>query len=185
MTLTTSLICDHACEDAARDTIAMDTPLHRDPNNPQRPYPFHPGHYPFTSPRELRSDPIGKLPHSLLTWQLFTSHVKTLLHWSINCHRPSNKMMKILMLYHLPTLPKGWRYEDNVEEVKRELPDGPVMALLDHPFTTQHATSTSTGSMCHSKCLKTSRSTRETEQYPSPSPTSSVVPCPQDTSRFT
>ena len=118
-------------------------------------------------------------------WQLFTSHVKTPLHWLINCHRPSNKTMKIPTLYHLPTLPKGWRYEDDMEEVKQESLDGPVMALLNHPVITQHATSTSAGSMCCSKRLKTSRSTRGTKQYPSPSPTSSVIPCPQDTSRST
>ena len=52
-TLTMSLTCDHAREDVAPDTIAMDIPLHRDPDNPQRPYPFHPGHYPNTSLREL------------------------------------------------------------------------------------------------------------------------------------
>ena len=52
-TLTTSLTCDHAREDAGLDTIVTDIPLHRDPDNPQRPYPFHPGHYPNTSLREL------------------------------------------------------------------------------------------------------------------------------------
>ena len=49
-TLTMSLICDHACEDAGLGTTVTDTPLHRNPNNPQHPYPFHPGHYPYTSP---------------------------------------------------------------------------------------------------------------------------------------
>ena len=68
MTLTTSLTCDHAREDAALDTTAMDTPLHRDPDNPQRPYPFHPGHYPNTSLRELQSDRGDNLPRSLPTW---------------------------------------------------------------------------------------------------------------------
>ena len=67
-TLTTSLTCDHACEDAARDTIAMDIPLHRDPNNPQHLYPFHPSHYPNTSLHELRSDQVDNLPRSLPTW---------------------------------------------------------------------------------------------------------------------
>ena len=52
-TLTTSLTCDHAREDVGLDTIATDIPLHRDPDDPQRPYPFHPGHYPNTSLREL------------------------------------------------------------------------------------------------------------------------------------
>ena len=42
-TLTMSLTCDHAHEDAGLDTTVMDIPLHRDPDNPQRPYPFHPG----------------------------------------------------------------------------------------------------------------------------------------------
>ena len=57
-TLTTSLTCNHAREDAGLDTTAMDTHLHCDPNNPQRPYPFHPGHYPHTSLCELRSQPM-------------------------------------------------------------------------------------------------------------------------------
>ena len=48
-TLTMSLICDHAHEDAGLDTTATDTPLHRDPDNPQHPYPFHPSHYPNMS----------------------------------------------------------------------------------------------------------------------------------------
>src|ERR1700744_4763692 len=62
MTLTTSLTCDHAREDAGPCTIATDIPLHRDPNEPQRPYPFRPGHYPSTSLRELRSDRVDNLP---------------------------------------------------------------------------------------------------------------------------
>ena len=53
MTLTTSLTCDHAHEDVALGITAMDTPLHQDPDNPQHPYPFHPGHYPYMSPQEL------------------------------------------------------------------------------------------------------------------------------------
>ena len=52
-TLTTSLTCDHVHEGAGLDTIATDIPLHRDPDNPQCPYPFHPGHYPRTSLQEL------------------------------------------------------------------------------------------------------------------------------------
>ena len=52
-TRTTSLICDHAREDAGLDTTVTDTPLHRDPDNLQCPYPFHPGHYPNMSLREL------------------------------------------------------------------------------------------------------------------------------------
>ena len=134
-TLTMSLTCDHAREDAALDTIAMDIPLHRDPDNPQSPYPFHPGHYPNTSLRELRSDRVDNLPRSLPTWRLFTSRVKMPSRWSINCPRPSNKTMKILTRYHLPTLPKGWRYEDDVEEVKQESLDSLVTELLDHLAT--------------------------------------------------
>ena len=42
MTLTRSLTCDHVREDVGLNTTAMDTPLHRDPNNPQHLYPFHP-----------------------------------------------------------------------------------------------------------------------------------------------
>ena len=52
-TLTTSLTCDHAREDVGRGTIATDILLHRDPDDHQRPYPFHPGHYPNTSLCEL------------------------------------------------------------------------------------------------------------------------------------
>src|ERR1700744_6370707 len=58
-TLTTSLICDHAREDAGLDTIATDIPLHCNPDNPQCPYPFHPGHYPHTSLRKPRSDRVA------------------------------------------------------------------------------------------------------------------------------
>ena len=53
MTQTMSLICDHAREDAALDITAMDTPLHRDPNNPLHLYRFRPGHYPHTAPHKL------------------------------------------------------------------------------------------------------------------------------------
>ena len=113
-TLTTSLTCDHAREDAGLGTTAMDTPLHHDPDNPQRPYPFLPGHYPHTSLRELRSDQVDNLPRSLPTWQLFASRVKTPSRWSISCPRPSSKTTKIPTQYRLPTLPKGWQYEDDV-----------------------------------------------------------------------
>ena len=67
-TLTTSLTCDHAPEGVGLGTIAMDTPLHRDPDNPQCPYPFHPSHYPNMSLRELQSDRGDNLPRSLPTW---------------------------------------------------------------------------------------------------------------------
>ena len=137
-TLTMSLTCDHVCEDADLNTIAMDTPLHRDPDNPQHPYPFHPGHYPNTSLRELQSDRVDNLPCLLPTWQLFASCVKTPLRWSISCPQPSSKMTKIPMQYCLPTLPKGWRYESDVEEVKQEPLDSLVAELLDHLATTPH-----------------------------------------------
>ena len=171
-TLTTSLICDHAREDVDRGTIATDIPLHRDPDNPQRPYPFHPGHYPNTSLRELRSDRVDNLPQSLPTWQLFASRVKTLSRWSINCHRPSSKTTKIPTPYHLPTLPKGWRYEDDVEEVKQESLDSLATELLDHLATTPHAES-SAESRRRSSSRRILRSTRGTRRYPSTSPTDS------------
>ena len=182
MTLTMSLTCDHACEDAGLDTIAMDTPLHRDPNNPLLPYPFRPGHYPTMSPRELRSDWVDKLPRSLPTWQLFTSRVKTPSRWLINCPQPSNKMTNIPMQYRLPTLPKGWRYKDNAGEVKWELLDELAMMVLDHPATTQRAVG-SVGSKHQSSYRRTLRSMRGTRRYPSPSPTSLGAQHPQDTSR--
>ena len=160
----------------------MDTPLHRDPDNPLLPYPFHPGHYPTTSPQELRSDWVDKLPRSLPTWQLFASRVKTPSHWLINCPQPSNKTTKIPTQYCLPTLPKGWRYEDNAGKVKRELLDEPAMMVLDHPATTQ-CTVGSAGSKHRSLYRRTMRSTRGTRRYPSPSPTSLGTQHPQDTSR--
>ena len=171
-TLTTSLTCDHAREDAGLATIATDIPLHHDPNNHQHLYPFHPGHYPHTSLRELRSDRVNNLPQSLLTWQLFASRVKTPSRWSINCPRPSNKTMKIPMRYRLPTLPKGWRYEDDVDEVKQEPLDSLVTTLLDHLATTQHAES-SAESRRRSSSRRILRSTRGTRRYPSPLPTDS------------
>ena len=174
MTLTTSLICDHAREDAGLDTTATDIPLHRDPDNPQRPYPFHPGHYPNTSLRELRSDQVDNLPRSLPTWQLFASRVKTPSRWSINCPRPSNKTTKIPTQYRLPTLPKGWWYEDDVEEVKTESLDSLAMGLLDHLATMPHAES-STENRRQSSSRRILRSTRGTRRYPSPSPTDSGV----------
>ena len=172
MTLTTSLTCDHAREDAAPDTTATDIPLHRDPDDPQRPYPFHPGHYPNTSLRELRSDRADNLPRSLPTWRLFASRVKTLSRWSINCPRPSSKTTKIPTQYRLPTLPKGWRYEDDVEEVKQESLDSLAMELLDHLATTP-PTESSAGSRRRSSYRRTLRSTRGTRRYPSPLPTDS------------
>ena len=133
-----SLICNHVHEDAGRDTIAMDTPLHCDPDNPQLLYPFHPSHYPSTSLRELHSDWVDNLPQSLPMWRLFASRVKTPSHWSISCPQPSSKTTKIPTQYCLPTLPKGWWYEDNMDEVKRESLDDPAMELLDRPATTLH-----------------------------------------------
>ena len=171
-TLTTSLTCDHAREDAARDTIATDIPLHRDPDNPQHPYPFHPSHYPNTSLRELRSDRVDNLPRSLPTWQLFASRVKTPSRWSINCPRPSSKTTKIPTQYRLPTLPKGWRYEDDVEEVKQESLDNLATELLDHLATIPHVES-SAESRRRSSSRRILRSTRGTRRYPSPSPTDS------------
>ena len=171
-TLTTSLICDHAREDAGPGTTVMDIPLHRDPDNPQRPYPFHPGHYPNTSLRELRSDRVDNLPRSLLTWRLFASRVKTPSRWSISCPQPSSKTTKIPTQYRLPTLPKGWRYEDDVEEVKPESLDSLATELLDHLATMPPAES-STGSRHRSSYRRTLRSTRGTRRFPSPSPTGS------------
>ena len=173
-TLTTSLTCDHAREDVDLGFIATDIPLHRDPDNPQRPYPFHPGHYPNTSLRELRSNQLDKLPRSLLTWRLFASRVKMPSRWLINCPRPSNKTTKIPTQYRLPTLPKGWRYKDDVEEVKQESLDSLATGLLDHLATILHAES-GTESRHRSSSQRILRSTRGTRRYPSPSPTSSVV----------
>ena len=172
-TLTTSLTCDHVREDAALDTTVTDTHLHRDPDNPQRPYPFHPGHYPHTSLRELRSDRVDNLPRALPTWQLFASRVKTPSRWSINCPRPSNKTTKIPTQYRLPTLPKGWRYEDDVEEVKQELLDSLATTLLDHLATPPAESSAE--SRRRSLSRRTLRSTRGTRRYRSPSPTDSGV----------
>ena len=180
-TLTTSLTCDHAREDVAPDTIAMDTPLHRDPDNPQRPYPFCQGHYPHTSLRELRSNRVDNLPRSLPTWQLFASRVKTPSRWSISCPRPSNKTTKIPTQYRLPTLPKGWRYEDDVEEVKQESLDSLATTLLDHLATTPPAES-SAGSRRRSSSQRILRSTRGTRRFPSPSPTGSDARRQPDTS---
>ena len=183
-TLTTSLTCDHVREDAGPYTIATDIPLHRDPDDPQRPYPFHPGHYPHTSLHELRSDRVDNLPRALPTWQLFASRVKTPSRWSINCPRPSNKMTKIPMQYRLPTLPKGWRYEDDVEEVKQESLDNLATTLLDHLATTPH-TESSTESQRRSSYRRTLRSTRGTRRFRSPSPTDSGDPRRPDTSGST
>ena len=169
-TLTTCLTCDHAREDAVPDTIATDIPLHRDPDNPQRPYPFHPGHYPNTSLRELRSDRVDNLPRLLPTWRLFASHMKTPSCWSISCHRPSNKTTKIPTQYRLPTLPKGWRYEDDVEEVKQESLDNLATELLDHLATIPPAES-SAESRRRSSSRRILRSMRGTRRYPSPLPT--------------
>ena len=174
ITLTTSLTCDHAREDVDLDTIATDILLHRDPNNPQRPYPFHPGHYPNTSLHELRSDQVDNLPRSLPTWQLFASRVKTPSRWSISCHRPSSKTTKMPTQYRLPTLPKGWRYEDDVGEAKRESLDSLAMELLDHLATIPPAES-SAESKHRSSSRRILRSTRGTRRYPSPSPTDSVA----------
>ena len=173
-TLTTSLTCDHAREDAGLDIIATDIPLHRNPDNPQHPYPFHPGHYPNTSLRELRSDRVDNLPRSIPTWQLFASRVKTPQRWSISCPRPSNETTKIPTRYRLPTLPKGWRYEDDVEEVKHESLDSLATTLLDHLATTQPAEN-SVESRRRSSSRRTLRSMRGTRRFPSPSPTDSVV----------
>ena len=183
-TLTTSLTCDHAREDAGLDTTATDIPLHRDPDNPQHPYPFHPGHYPHTSLHELRSDRVDNLPRALPTWKLFASRVKTPSRWSINCPRPSSKTMKMPAQYRLPTLPKGWRYEDDVEGVKQESLDSLATTLLDHLATTPSGES-SVESKRRSSFRRTLRSTRGTRRFPSPSPTGLGTPHQPDTSRST
>ena len=183
-TLTTSLTCDHAREDAGHGTTVMDTPLHRDPNNPQRPYPFHPGHYPNMSLRELQSDRVDNLPRSLLTWQLFASRVKTPSRWSISCPWPSSKTTKIPTPYRLPTLPKGWRYKSDAEEVKQEPLDYLAAELLDHLATTPYVES-SVESQHRSSSRRILRSTRGTRRYPSPSPTNSVAQPLPGTSRST
>ena len=180
-TLTTSLTCDNARGDVGLDTTATDILLHRDPDNPQRPYPFHPGHYPNTSLRELRSDRVDNLPRSLPTWKLFASRVKTPQRWSISCPRPSSKTTKIPTRYRLPTLPKGWRYEDDVEEVKQEPLDSLATTLLNHLATTPHAES-SAGSQRRSSSRRILRSTRGTRRYRSPSPTDLDVQRPPGTS---
>ena len=180
-TLTTSLTCDHAQEDAGLGTTVMDTPLHRDPDDPQRPYPFHPGHYPNTSLRELRSDRVDNLPRSLPTWRLFASRVKTPSRWSISCPRPSSETTKIPMQYRLPTLPKGWRYEDDMDEAKQEPLDSLAGTLLDHLVTTPHAES-SAESRRRSSSRRILRSTRGTRRYPSPSLTASDAQRRPDTS---
>ena len=180
-TLTTSLTCDHAREDAALGITAMDTPLHRDPDDPQRPYPFHPGHYPYTSLRELRSDRVDDLPQSIPTWRLFASRVKTPQRWSISCPRPSNKTTKIPTRYRLPTLPKGWRYEDDVEEVKQESLDNLATTLLDHLATAPPAESSAEGRR-RSSSRRISRSTRGTRRFPSPLLTGSGAPRQPDIS---
>ena len=182
-TLTTSLTCDHAREDVAPVTIAMDTPLHRDPDNPQHPYPFHPGHYPNTSLHELRSDRVDNLPRSIPTWQLFASHVKTPSRWSISCPWPSSKTTKIPTQYCLPTLPKGWRYEVDVEEVKQESLDSLATGLLDHLVTIPPVESRAE-SQRRSSSRRILRSTRGTRRYPSPSPTGSGVQRQPDMSGF-
>ena len=183
-TLTTSLTCDHAREDAGLGTTVMDTPRHRDPDNPQRLYPFHPGHYPHSSLRELRSDRVNNLPRSLPTWQLFASRVKMPSRWSINCPRPSNKTTKVPTQYRLPTLPKGWRYEDDVDEVKQEPLESLAGTLLDHLATTPH-TESSAENRHRSSSQRTLRSTRGTRRYPSPSLTDSVARCQPGTSGST
>ena len=184
MTLTTSLTCDHARKDVDLGTTATDTLLHRDPDDPQRPYPFHPGHYPNTSLCKLRSDRVDNLPRSIPTWQLFASRVKTPSRWSISCPQPSNKTTKILTQYRLPTLPKGWRYESDVEEVKQESLDSLAMELLDHLATIPHAES-SAESQHRSSSRRILRSTRGTRRYPLPSPTASGTPRQPPTSRST
>ena len=50
-------------------------------------------------------------------------------------------MTKIPMQYHLPTLPKGWWYEDDVGEVKQESLDSLATELLDHLATILHVES--------------------------------------------
>ena len=180
-TLTTSLTCDHAREDVGLATTVTDTPLHRDPDNPQRPYPFRHGHYPHTSLRELRSDRVDNLPWSMPTWQLFASRVKTPQRWSISCPRPSSATTKIPARYRLPTLPKGWRYEDDVEEVKQEPLDSLAATLLDHLATTPPAEN-SVESKSRSSSRRILRSTRGTRRYHSPSPTGSGVQHQPDTS---
>ena len=162
-TLTTSLTCNHAREDVVQGITAMDTPCHHDPEDPQHPYPFHPGHYLYSKPHELWSGQPEKLPKSIPTWRLFTSHMQTLSHWLISCPVPSKKTMKIPSKYCLPTLPKGWVYEDIEGEVKQEVLIDPMSLCLAHSAITPQCPMLIGLVREHqSKCRSISRSMRGT-----------------------
>ena len=160
----------------------MDTPRHCDPYNPQCPYPFHPGHYPYSKPCKLQSDQRLELPKTIPTWRLFASCVKTPLRWSISCPMPSKKTMKIPSQHCLPTLPKGWAYKDIEGKVKQEVLNDLMSLSLACPATTLQYLSLIGPVRGH---WLTSRSMRETEPFPLPSATSSGVQCQCAISRST
>ena len=184
-TLTTSQICDHAQEDVVQGITAMDIPCHHNPDNPWHLYPFHPGHYPHSKPRELQSDRLEELPKALPTWRLFASRVKMLSCWSISCPAPSKRTTKIPMQYCPPTLPKGWVYEDIEGEAKQEVLSNLMLLSLIHPATTPLCPTSGTEQEHQSRRQSTSRSMRATGPYPLPSMTSSDGQRLRATSRST
>ena len=95
-TLTTSQICDLAQEDAVPLNTATDIPPHL-----RR-------HHPYLSDLD---------PHQPGAWSTLTSIVRKPQSWSIDCPISSKKTTKIPLRFRRPTLPKGWVYREEPEEV--------------------------------------------------------------------
>ena len=95
-TLTTSRICDLAQEDVALLNTATDIP------------PHHRRQHPYLSDLD---------PYSPDAWSTLTSTVRKQHVWSIDCPLSSKKTTKIPLRFRRPTLPKGWVYHEEPEEV--------------------------------------------------------------------
>src|SRR6202453_1728772 len=95
-------------------------------------------------------------PHHPDAWSTLTSIVKKPLRWQTSLPPQLGKTTKIPLRFRRPTLPKGWRYEEEVAEaegeVVKEEGGGPFHFQLTNDQTQSHSSSSKNpGVIRHSK----------------------------------
>src|ERR1700677_4948098 len=95
-------------------------------------------------------------PHHPDAWSTLTSIVKRPSRWQTSLPPQLGKTTKIPLRFCRPTLPKGWRYEEEVAEaegeVVKEEGGGPFHFQLTNDQTQSHSSSSKNpGVICHSK----------------------------------
>ena len=144
-------------------------------------------------------------PHHPDAWSTLTSIVKRPSRWQTSLPPQLGKTTKIPLRFRRPTLPKGWKYEEEVAEVEAEVvkeeEGGPFHFQLTNDQTRSRSSSSkSPGAIRHSKgremprhpYTKTSHSRRrdtsttgEPSTSPSTSSTSTGAKYQRATSRYT